>query len=181
MNRILYLNIILIGLITPTLGSANDSVISNRNGGNITSDITMTVKTPTCTIQSYNRDIDFKRITIEELMHESRDLTTNIVFECETTPAGMSLEVSPVGGSNVIIGQPGVIDSTLTGAGFKLRWGKNSSIGRENQAVEYNTALALPAAMRSEINLVITPVAITGVNTASGRSQTQVNLTINYS
>ncbi|ELE6317860.1 fimbrial protein [Salmonella enterica] len=154
---------------------------SSTTGGNLTSIITMTVKTPTCVIQPYNQNIDFKRITTAELLNESRHLTTSISFECGTTPAGISLEVSPVGGNNVVSGQPGVIDSTLTGAGFKLTWGKSSSVGVENQAVEYNTPLKLPAARISTINMIITPVAITVGNTASGSSQTQVNLTINYS
>lgn len=158
-----------------------DSFTSNKTGGNLKSIITMTVNTPTCAIQPYNQNIDFKRVTMSELLNESRNLTANISFECETTPAGVSLEVSPVGGHNVVSGQPGVIESTLTGAGFKLHWGKDSSVGTENQPVEYNTPLTLPAARISNINLVITPVLITGANITSGESKTQVNLTINYS
>lgn len=157
-----------------------DSFTSNKTGGNLKSIITMTVNTPTCVIQPYD-DIDFERITMTELLGGARNLTANISFECETTPAGISLEVSPTGGNNVVSGQPGVIESTLTGAGFKLDWGEGSSVGKKGQPVEYNTPLILPAARTSNINLVITPVAITGVNVTSGTSQTQVNLKITYS
>lgn len=158
-----------------------DSFTSNQTGGNLKSIITMTVNTPTCVIQPYDQHIDFQRITTAELLNESRNLTANISFECETTPAGISLEVSPVRGYNVVSGQPGVIESTLIGAGFKLHWGKGSSVGTENQPVDYNTHLTLPAARISNINLVITPVSIKGLNVTSGESQTHVNLTINYS
>ncbi|EDV1002857.1 fimbrial protein [Salmonella enterica subsp. enterica] len=185
MRRILASSIFLAaGTVSPFVFAClpNSSCItSSTTGGNLTSIITMTVKTPTCIIQPYNQNIDFKRITTAELLNESRNLTASISFECGTTPAGISLEISPVVGNNVVSGQPGVIDSTLTGAGFKLSWGKGSSVGVENQAVEYNTPLTIPAARISTINLIITPVAITGVKATSGSSQTQVNLTINYS
>ncbi|EKS6154156.1 fimbrial protein [Salmonella enterica] len=181
MKRKLRLSIIVIGLGMPVMGLANNSFSSNRSGGTITSLIKMTVKTPTCIIQPYNQNIDFKRITTAELLKESRNSTASISFECGTTPAGISLKISPVVGNNVVSGQPGVIDSTLTGAGFKLSWGKGSSVGVENQAVEYNAPLTIPAARISTINLIITPVAITGVKATSGSSRTQVNLTINYS
>ncbi len=81
----------------------------------------------------------------------------------------------------MVSGQPGVIESTLTGAGFKFDWGEGSSIGTKGQPVEYNTPLILPAAKISNINLVITPVARTGANVKSGTSQTQINLKITYS
>ncbi|EIP0297787.1 fimbrial protein [Salmonella enterica] len=181
MKKILFLSVILIGLGMPIPGLANNSFSSNRTGGTITSLITMTVKTPTCVIKPYNQDIDFKRITTEELLNESRNLTANISFECDTTPAGITLEISPAGGNRVVHGQPGVIDSSLTGAGFKLSWGKNSSVGTENQVVDYNKPLVLSAARVSAINLIITPVMITGGGTVSGVAQTQVNLTVNYS
>ncbi|ECA1898282.1 TPA: hypothetical protein P2B70_004519 [Salmonella enterica subsp. enterica serovar Eastbourne] len=180
MLRILSVSIFLVAGTASSFIFA-DSFTSSKNGGKLKSIITMTVNTPTCAIQPHNQHIDFKRITTSELLNESRNLTTTISFECGTTPAGISLEVTPVGGNNVVSGQPGVIDSTLTGAGFKLRWGKSSAVGAENQAVEYNTPLTLPAARISNINLVITPVAIKGISTTSGPSQTQVNLTINYS
>lgn len=157
-----------------------DSFTSNKTGGKLKSIITMTVNTPTCVIQPDN-NIDFKRITMAELLDGKRHETARISFECETTPAGISLVVSPTGGNNVVSGQPGVIESTLTGAGFKLDWGEESSVGKKGQPVEYNTPLTLPAARISNINLVITPVAITGINVTSGTSKSQVNLKITYS
>lgn len=159
-----------------------DSFGSNQVGGTLTSTITMTVGTPTCSLDDATQTVDFTDVTVSELRAASRKLLAGVVLSCDSVPAGITLMLQPLNGSTVDnIARPGVLSGSLVGTGFKLTWADGSAFGVKDAAVEYNTSLTVPPATVTHLNLTVTPVVITSGSIPSGPSQALVNMVLNYS
>jgi len=159
-----------------------DDFGSNQTGGTLTSTITMTVGTPTCSLDDAAQTVDFTDVTVSELRAASRQLPAGVVLSCDSVPAGITLTLTPVGSSTVDnVAQPGVVSGSVTGTGFKLTWADDSDFGVQDTAVEYNTPLTISPGTVTRLNLTVTPVAITPGSIPSGVSQAQVNMVLNYS
>lgn len=159
---------------------AKGVIHDSRHGGILQAPITMTVGTPTCTVDSAVEEINFGDVTIDELRGTSRSLPAKVTLTCETSPLGITLTVNPVAGSIPVPAQPGVITSSLQGTGFGLTWAEGSAIGIKNEPVKYNTPLSIPTERVSILNMNIKAVTTSG-SVASGPSQAQVSFIMKYS
>lgn len=159
-----------------------DSFGGNQVGGSLNATITMTVGTPTCSLDDTTQRVDFMDITANDLRAASRQLPAGVVLSCDSVPAGITLTLSPVGGAAVDnIARPGVVSGSLTGTGYKLTWADGSAFGVKDAPVEYEVPLTVPPAQVTDLKLKVTPVAITSGSIPSGPSQALVNMVLNYS
>lgn len=181
-KKTLFMPLPLIGaamLVLPLWAQA-DSFGGNQNGGTLTSAITLTVGTPTCTMDVTGLHIRFDAVTETDLRNESRDNFTDFDLICETPPNSLTLTITPVSGV-VNSTLPGVIESDVDNAGFKLVWGNNSAFGEPGVPFIYNTPLIAKPATVNKIAFIVTPVALSPAPLTAGKASVNLKLTLNYS
>ncbi|ECI3511757.1 hypothetical protein AHR24_23395 [Salmonella enterica subsp. diarizonae] len=159
-----------------------DSFGTNQVGGRLTSQINMTVGTPTCSLDKGNETVDFSDITLAQLRAASEQRPVGVTLSCDSVPAGITLTMVPAGGSTADnVATPGVVTGSLAGTGYKLTWADGSAFGNKDSAVEYNVPQTVQPARITVLKMNVTPVLITSGSVMSGISTATINMVLNFS
>lgn len=169
-------------LMLPAPVLADDTFGPNQTGGTLTSKITMTVGTPTCSLDRSSQTVDFSDITVAQLRAASEHLPAGLTLSCDSVPAGITLTMKPVGGSTVDnVASPGVVTGSVPGTGYKLTWAAGSAFGSQGSTVEYNVPLTVPESSITDLKMTVTPVATTSGRIESGTSTATISMVLNFS
>lgn len=171
------------GLLLSAPVMADDAFGANQTGGSLVSQITMTVGTPTCSLDRGSQTVDFSDITVAQLRAGSATpMDVGVKLSCDSVPAGITLTMKPTGGSSADnIASPGVVTGSAPGTGYKLTWAAGSAFGSQDSTVDYNVPLTILPARVTELKMMATPVATTSGRIESGTSTATINMVLKFS
>ncbi|EAR9301725.1 fimbrial protein [Salmonella enterica subsp. houtenae serovar 44:z36,[z38]:-] len=169
-------------LLVPGVVLAGSSFGSSQVGGTLTADITMTIRTPSCTLDSAVETVDFQTTETAALRNGSRSKSVTATLRCDSVPSALTLVLEPVGSSQVNnVVAPGVITTSLDNTGYKLTWATGSAVGTPGVPVEYQTELPVLPKLNTGIAIMVTPVALGDGRIPSGEATAQIRLRLTYS
>ncbi|PEI02178.1 hypothetical protein CRM79_22285 [Pantoea agglomerans] len=128
-------------LLTAPLCSQADSFTSNRDGGLLTSRITMDVSAPTCSVngeQGVARTIQMGQVSREELITGSgKAISAPLTVDCSasgTQAKAVEVSVRSAGSSKPASNAEGLLETSMPGVGLQLSWhdGRPVSLSAES-------------------------------------------------
>ncbi|MHC9060964.1 fimbrial protein [Pantoea sp. y20] len=124
-----YLSLLSFFIFAVPLCSQADSFGSNRDGGLLTSRITMDVSAPTCSVnaeQGVARTIQMGQISREELIAgKGKAMNAPLTVDCSasgTQAKAVEVSVRPAGSSKPADNTEGLLETSLPGVGLQMSW-----------------------------------------------------------